>query len=79
MGIPNMKVHAKICVIKKQVGNRIEHYGFIGTGNLNEKTALSYIDHFLLTSDRAIMADINRIFKVLENPETNWKQQLRFM
>ena len=62
VGIPNMKVHAKICVIKKQVGNRIEQYGFIGTGNLNEKTALSYTDHFLLTSDREIMADINRHF-----------------
>ena len=76
VGIPNMKVHAKICVIKKQVGNRIDQYGFIGTGNLNEKTALSYTDHFLLTSNRAIMADINRIFKALENPETNWKRQL---
>ena len=48
-------------------------YGFIGTGNLNEKTALSYTDLFLLTSNRAIMADINRIFKALENPETNWE------
>ena len=52
VGIPNMKVHAKICVIKKKVGNRIDQYGFIGTGNLNEKTALSYTDHFLLTSNR---------------------------
>ena len=51
VGIPNMKVHAKICVIKKQVGNRIDQYGFVGTGNLNEKTALSYTDHFLLTSN----------------------------
>jgi len=76
VGISNMKVHAKICVIKKQVGNRIDQYGFIGTGNINEKTALSYTDHFLLTSNPDIMCDINRIFKVLENPETNWKQQL---
>lgn len=74
VGIPNMKVHAKICIIKKQVGNRIVQYGFIGTGNLNEKTALSYIDHFFLTSNRHIMADINRIFKVLENPKPNLKQ-----
>ncbi|MBA2728070.1 MAG: polyphosphate kinase 1, partial [Parachlamydiaceae bacterium] len=76
LGIPNMKVHAKICVIKKRVGNQVKQYGYIGTGNLNEKTALSYIDHFLLTSNRSIMADINRIFKALENPESNWKRQL---
>ena len=77
LGIPNLKVHAKICVIKKQVGHRIDYYGFIGTGNLNEKTALSYTDLFLLTSNRAIMTDINRLFKILENPEKHgWKPGL---
>ena len=76
VGIPGVKIHAKICVIKKKVGNRIKQYGFIGTGNLNEKTALSYCDHFLLTSDNDIMTDINRVFKALEHPELNWKHQL---
>lgn len=76
VGIPDMKVHAKICVIKKQVGKRIDQYGFIGTGNLNEKTALRYTDHILLTSDQDIMADINHIFKALENPTEDWMQQL---
>ncbi len=74
LGIPHMKVHAKICVIKKKIGKRIVHYGFIGTGNLNEKTMICYTDLFLLTSDRVIMADLNRIFKTLENPEKNWFQ-----
>lgn len=74
VGIPNMKMHAKIGVIKKQVGKRIEEYGFIGTGNLNEQTALRYCDHYLLTSNREIMADINRIFKALEDPKANWRQ-----
>ncbi len=74
VGNPTMKVHAKICVIQKKVGHRFVNYGFIGTGNLNEKTALSYIDLFLLTSNPAIMADINRIIKVLENSKTNWRQ-----
>ena len=74
VGIPQMKVHAKICVIKRRVEGKEEHYGFIGTGNLNEKTSLSYTDHFLLTSNPAIMADLNRIFKALENPSSNWDQ-----
>jgi polyphosphate kinase len=73
VGIPGMKVHAKICVIKKKVGKQIHLYGFIGTGNLNEKTALSYTDHLLLTSNRSIMDDLNFIFKALENPKTNWQ------
>jgi len=74
VGIPHLKVHAKICLIQKTVGKKVIQYGFIGTGNLNEKTVLSYTDLFLLTSDRFIMADLNRIFKALENPEKNWSQ-----
>ena len=70
IGVPDMKVHAKLCLIKKRVNNVTTHYGFVSTGNLNEKTALVYSDHCLLTSDRKIMADVNRIFTYLESPKT---------
>ena len=69
IGIPNMKVHAKLLMIKKRVNNHTIHYGFVSTGNLNEKTSHVYGDHCLLTSDRFIMADVNRIFNYLENPK----------
>ena len=49
------------------------HYGFVSTGNLNESTAKIYGDHCLLTSDRNIMADVNRIFHYLEQPKTRMK------
>lgn len=68
-GVPNMKVHAKMCVIKKRIHKKIVQYGFVGTGNLNEKTAKIYADHLLLTANRNVMADINRIFRLLENPQ----------
>lgn len=68
-GVPNMKVHAKMCVIKKRINKKIVQYGFVGTGNLNEKTAKIYADHLLLTANRNVMADINRIFRLLENPQ----------
>ncbi len=67
IGIPNVKIHAKICLIKRRSNNRTTHYGFVSTGNLNEKTSTVYGDHCLLTSDRHIMADVNRIFTYLEN------------
>lgn len=70
VGMPNQKVHAKICLIKKRVDNITTHYGFVSTGNLNEKTSQAYSDHCLLTSDRKIMADVNRIFAYLEHPKT---------
>ena len=71
-GIPNMKVHAKLCVIRKKVGKKILNYGFVSTGNLNEKTAMLYADHCLLTSNKQIMSDVNRVFNFLEKavPDT---------
>ena len=70
IGIPEYKVHAKLCLIKKRINNITTHYGFVSTGNLNERTALVYGDHCLLTSDRRVMADVNRIFTYLEHPKT---------
>ncbi len=72
ISIPNVKVHAKICLIKKKMNNRTIHYGFVSTGNLNEKTAMIYGDHCLLTANRSIMADVNKLFSYLEkNKEGN--------
>ncbi len=73
IGITNMKVHAKLCLIKKRVNNHTTHYGFVSTGNLNEKTAYLYGDHCLLTSDRNIMADVNKMFLYLEKPKDGLK------
>ncbi len=72
--LPNTKVHAKICLIKKRVNNRTIHYGFVSTGNLNEKTSKIYGDHCLLTANRGIMADVNRVFNYLENWKSNITQ-----
>jgi polyphosphate kinase len=71
VGVPHLKVHAKICVIKKRSGKKIIQYGFVSTGNLNERTAKVYSDHCLLTSNTNVMADVNRIFRYLENPKDN--------
>ena len=75
IGAPNMKVHCKLCLIKKVINNRTIHYGFVSTGNPNERTATIYGDHCLLTADRNIMADVNRIFHYLEQPKT----RIRFL
>lgn len=70
IGIPNMKIHAKICLIRKRLSDRIIHYGFVSTGNLNENTAKYYADHCLLTSNRNIMTDVNRMFNYIEHYKT---------
>lgn len=68
VGIPDMKVHAKLCIIKKREFNKTRQYGFVSTGNFNENTAQYYGDHCLLTANKTILADINRLFAYLESP-----------
>ena len=69
LGLPNMKVHAKLCVIKKREFNKTKQYAFVSTGNFNENTAQYYSDFCLLTTHRGIIADINRVFTCLEQPK----------
>ena len=70
VGVPNKKVHAKLCVIQSKVAGKLVKYGFISTGNLNEKTAKVYADHCLLTANKQLMNESSRIFNYLEN----WQQ-----
>jgi polyphosphate kinase len=70
IGLPNMKVHSKLCVIRKKKKKKIIQYGFVSTGNLNENTAQVYGDHCLLTSDKRIMDDINRMLNFIEFPDS---------
>lgn len=68
LGLPDQKVHAKLCVIKKREFDKMKEYGFVSTGNFNEGTAPYYGDHCLLTANKRILLDINRIFNFLEHP-----------
>lgn len=67
LGVPKMKIHAKLCVIKRKQGTRTVQYGFVSTGNLNEKTAKVYADNCLFTANKNIMADAEKIFAYLQN------------
>lgn len=67
--IPGLKVHAKVAVIlrKNAAGKRCkQNYAYLSTGNFNEKTARIYSDMAMLTSNPAIIDDINQVFHVLE-------------
>lgn len=65
-GIPGLKVHSKLLLIKSKEGNKNISYGYIGTGNFNEQTAKIYTDHALLTTHKDITEDIDKIFDLFE-------------
>lgn len=74
VGVPNMKVHSKICIIQRQVKGKTLYYGFLSTGNFNESTSKLYTDTCLLTSNKKILLDTNRIFQYLIQPNMPVKE-----
>ncbi len=65
--IKNLKVHAKIFVIKRKENNTMVSYAYLGTGNLNEKTAKIYGDHGILTTDTRYTKDLDQVFAFLKD------------
>ena len=67
--IPGLKVHAKVAIILRQDaedGAKRKNFAYLSTGNFNEKTAKIYSDMALLTSNTDMIADISKVFAVLE-------------
>lgn len=60
-----IKVHSKICLVSRQERGRIGYYANLATGNFNEKTAQTYCDHSLFTTNKNITQDLSNIFKRL--------------
>lgn len=71
-GVPGLKVHSKLFVVTARENGKEVHYAHIGTGNFNEKTSRIYTDFSLLTANKEIAADLNKMFDFYEN---NFKVQ----
>lgn len=66
-GVPGLKVHSKLIVVTRKERNKRVHYAHIGTGNFHEKTALLYSDTSLLTANKNIANEVNKVFEFFEN------------
>jgi polyphosphate kinase len=71
VGIPNMKVHAKLCIIERVEKQKIIKYGFLSTGNFNENTAKLYTDTCLLTSHKGLLTEAEKVFDYIAYPLQN--------
>ncbi len=61
-GVPQLKVHSKMFLITRKESGTINQYAHIGTGNFNGDTAKVYTDHSLLTSDKQITEEVEKVF-----------------
>lgn len=65
-GIPDYKVHSKICMITRLEKGEKVYYANLSTGNFNESSARIYGDHSLFTANKKITLELNRLFKSIE-------------
>lgn len=64
-GIDGLKVHSKLCLITRKVGDEIQYITQVGTGNYNEKTSRLYTDLSLITADKRIGEEAAKVFQAV--------------
>jgi polyphosphate kinase len=62
-GVPGLKVHSKMFLITRKEGGKNISYVHLGTGNFNGDTARVYTDHSLLTADKRITEEVEKVFR----------------
>jgi len=73
-GLVGLKTHAKTALVVRQEETGIRRYVHVATGNYNPRTAQSYEDVGLLSSDPELGADVSDLFNFL----TGYSRQRKF-
>ncbi len=68
-GLPEHKVHSKLCVITRRHNGNLSTITQVGTGNYNEVTGEQYTDLSLITAREAEGREALAVFAALENGE----------
>lgn len=61
----DLKVHAKVALVKRKGTEQPQYLGLLATGNLNETTAKFYTDHILLTAHQPMLKELELLFGFL--------------
>ena len=74
-GVPEMKVHCKLCLITRKRKGDTQQYAVLSTGNFHEKTARIYSDVALFTANKALCTEVDKVFSVIEKPYRGYRFQ----
>lgn len=67
-GVQDLKIHAKLCRIRRREKQELKSYCYIGTGNFHEKTSRIYTDYGLFTAHPEICAEAGAVFQFIDQP-----------
>jgi len=75
-GFGNLKLHAKVTLVTRKVGEKTTRFTHLSTGNYNAKTARQYTDISIFTSNAEIGDDARHFFDSVYKKEvpTSFKQ-----
>lgn len=65
LGVPGLKVHAKICLIEFHKKSKINDIVCISSGNFNGQTAQFYTDLMLISSNNNLIKESKLFFEIL--------------
>ena len=68
-GLPDQKVHSKLCVITLRRDGNLSHITQVGTGNYNEVTGEQYTDLSLITAREEVGLEAETVFAALQEGE----------
>jgi polyphosphate kinase len=64
-GVVGYKTHAKMIMVVRREGKKLQRYVHLGTGNYHDRTARVYTDYGLLSCNKDIGEDVHKMFMQL--------------
>jgi polyphosphate kinase len=64
-GFGKLKLHGKVALVTRQVGDHIKLYAHLSTGNYHATTARQYTDLAILTANPTICMDVHHFFETV--------------
>lgn len=72
---PDIKTHAKLCLVTRKEKKGLKTYAQIGTGNYSESNAKQYTDYSYFTADQDMCFDLTRFFDLMTSDQGIFKSR----
>lgn len=72
---PNIKTHAKLCIVTRMESGKLRIYSHIGTGNYSESNSKVYTDYSYFTANQILGNDLVNFFNLLTSNQSDFKSK----
>lgn len=72
---PDIKTHAKVCLVTRKEKKGLRIYSQIGTGNYSESNAKQYSDYSYFSADQELGRDLTQFFNLLTSDQGTFKSK----